>query len=142
MGIFRAPKLVRRASVDHTAAELDREWIVTNGLGGYASGTIAGLNTRRFHGWLIAALPAPHGRVMMLNQIEESLCVGGLIYQLTAENLSEATHTDTVSPFLKSFRLENGLPVFRYEGDGFTLEKRLWMFHQQNTTYVTYRLIK
>src|SRR5450631_1644320 len=142
MDIFRAPRLERRIGVDQTSAELDSEWIVTNGLGGYASGTIAGLNTRRFHGWLIAALPAPYGRVMMLNQIEESLCVGGRLYQLTAEDLSQATHTDTVSPFLKSFRLENGLPVFRYEGDDFTLEKRLWMVHQQNTTYVTYRLIK
>ena len=73
MNVFRAPRLVREIKVDQTSAELDREWIVTNGLGGYASGTIAGLNTRRFHGWLIAALPAPHGRMMMMNQIEETL---------------------------------------------------------------------
>src|SRR5271166_4245604 len=107
MSIFRAPKLVRDINIDHTAAELDREWIVTNGLGGYASGTIAGLNTRRFHGWLIAALPAPHGRMMVLNQIEERLRIEDRAYQLTAENLSRATHDDIVSPFLKSFRLEN-----------------------------------
>lgn len=142
MEIFRAPRLDRQISVDQTSAELDREWIVTNGLGGYASGTIAGLNTRRFHGWLIAALPAPHGRMMMLNQIEETLCVQDRTYKLTAENLSEATQTDTVSPFLKSFRLENGLPVFSYAAEDFTLEKRLWMVHGQNTTYVTYRLLK
>jgi predicted glycogen debranching enzyme len=142
MGIFRAPMLVRRASVDHTAAELDREWIVTNGLGGYASGTIAGLNTRRFHGWLIAALPAPHGRMMMLNQIDETLRVEDRVYSLTAENLSRATHDDTVSPFLQSFHLENGLPVFTYESDEFTLEKRVTMVHRQNTTYITYRLVK
>ena len=142
MGVFRAPRLVRRASVDHTAAELDREWIITNGLGGYASGTIAGLNTRRFHGWLVAALPAPHGRMMMLNQIDETLQIEDRVYSLTAENLSRATHDDIVSPFLQSFHLENGLPIFTYESDEFTLEKRVTMVHRQNTTYITYRLAK
>src|ERR1700679_637654 len=120
MEIFRAPKLVRHVEVDQTAAELDREWIVTNGLGGYASGTIAGLNTRRFHGCLIAALPAPHGRMMMLNEVEEILRIGDRTYTLTAEDLSQATQTDTVSPFLKSFRLESGLPIFTYAADAFT----------------------
>lgn len=142
MEIFRAPPLVRTAKVDQTSAELDREWIVTNGLGGYASGTIAGLNTRRFHGWLIAALPAPHGRMMMLNQVEETLCIEDRKYRLTADDLSQATYTDTVSPFLRNFRLEKGLPVFTYEADEFTLEKYLCMTHTQNTTYITYRLVK
>ena len=142
MEIFRAPRLVREIPVDQTSSELDREWIVTNGLGGYASSTIASLNTRRFHGWLIAALPAPHGRMMMMNQIEETLYVGDRTYQLTADNLSRATQTDTVSPFLKSFRLENGLPVFTYASDDFTLEKRLCMVHAQNTTYITYSLLE
>ena len=142
MKSFRAPEIIRTAKVDQTSAQLDREWIVTNGLGGYASGTIAGLNTRRFHGWLIAALPAPHGRMMMLNQVEETLRIEDRIYRLTADDLSRATYTDTVSPFLKSFRLENGLPVFTYAADEFTLEKRLCMAHLQNTTYITYRLIR
>ena len=142
MDIFRTPQLVRHIEVDQTSAELDREWIVTNGLGGYASGTIAGLNTRRFHGWLIAALPAPHGRMMMMNQIAETLRIDDRTYQLTADNLSLATQTDTVSPFLKSFRLEIGLPVFTYASDEFTLEKRVCMVHAQNTTYITYHLLK
>jgi predicted glycogen debranching enzyme len=142
MEIFRAPKLVRNVKVDQTSSELDREWIVTNGLGGYASGTIAGLNTRRFHGWLIAALPAPHGRMMMLNQVEETLCIEDRKYRLTADDLSRATFTDTVSPFLRNFCLENGVPVFTYAADEFTLEKRVCMVHSQNTTYITYRLIK
>jgi predicted glycogen debranching enzyme len=133
--------LVRTIRVDQASSGLDREWIVTNGLGGYASGTIAGLNTRRFHGWLIAALPAPHGRMMMLNHVEETVCVENRKYRLTADDLSQATYTDTVSAFLKSFRLENGLPVFTYATDEFTVEKRLFMTHTQNTTYVSYRLI-
>jgi predicted glycogen debranching enzyme len=140
--IFRAPELIREVKVDQTSSELDREWLVTNGLGGYASGTIAGLNTRRFHGLLIAALPAPHGRMMMLNQVEELLCIEGRKYHLTAENLSSATNTDTVSAFLRNFRLENGLPVFTYAADEFVLEKRLCMTHSQNTTYITYQLLR
>src|SRR5688572_6330545 len=52
---------------------LSREWLVTNGLGGYASGTVAGVNTRRYHGLLVAALPAPHGRIMMFNHLSEQL---------------------------------------------------------------------
>src|SRR5271168_139811 len=142
MELYRAPLLVREVEVDQTSADLDREWIVTNGLGGYASSTIASINTRRFHGWLIAALPAPLGRTMMLNQIEETLHLDDKVYPLTAEDLSRAAQTDTVSPFLKSFRLEHGLPVFTYAADEFTLEKRLCMVHRQNTTYITYRLLK
>jgi predicted glycogen debranching enzyme len=142
MEIFRPPHLVRDVNVDETSAKLDREWIVTNGLGGYASGNLAGLNTRRFHGWLIAALPAPHGRMMMLNQIEETLRIDDRSYQLAADYLSRAIQSDTVSPLLKSFRLENGLPVFTYAADEFMLEKRLCMIHRQNTTYITYRLLK
>ena len=50
-----------------------REWLVSNGLGGYASGTVAGVNTRRYHGLLVAALPNPHGRVMMMNYLGEQI---------------------------------------------------------------------
>src|ERR1700761_783442 len=52
---------------------VEREWILTNALGGYAAGTVAGVCTRRYHGLLIAALPAPLGRVMMFNQLAEEL---------------------------------------------------------------------
>jgi predicted glycogen debranching enzyme len=142
MKVFRAPELVRNATVEHNSSDLNREWIVTNGLGGYASGTIAGLNTRRFHGWLISALPAPHGRMMMLNQVEETVCIEDRRYRLTADDLSRATYTDTVSPFLRSFRLENGLPVFTYGSEEFVLEKRVCMVHTQNSTCITYRLLE
>jgi predicted glycogen debranching enzyme len=79
--------------------------------------------------------------MMMLNQIEETLRIEDREYRLTADDVSQATHTDTVSPFLKSFRLENGLPVFTYAADEFTLEKRICMAHLQNTTYISYQLI-
>ncbi len=121
---------------------LESEWIVTNGIGGYASGTLSGINSRRFHGWLIAALPAPHGRTMMLNRLEESLTVSGARTTLVAEDLLEATQQTPASPTLVEFRLEDGLPVWRYSCDSFELEKRLCMIYRQNTTFVQYILLR
>ncbi|MDQ3281832.1 MAG: amylo-alpha-1,6-glucosidase [Acidobacteriota bacterium] len=100
---------------------LTREWLVTNGLGGYASGTIGGAATRRFHGLLIAAMPAPLGRTMMLNHLEEWLTEGKLD--------------------LDEFVLEHGLPVWRYSSGAIRIEKRLLMPYGQNTTYILYRLL-
>lgn len=124
------------------ASLLTREWLVTNGLGGYASGTLAGLATRRFHGLLVAALPAPHGRLMMFNQLTElvhlpdgstvSLC--GEERQPGRENLSVAQH-------LADFHLELGLPVWRYEIGDIAVEKRVLMLHRQNTVHVSYKLL-
>ena len=121
------------------ADSLDREWIVTNGLGGYASGTIAGVITRRFHGLLIAALPSPYGRRMMLNDVAEQLrLLDGRVIQLGGEHTA---HTDVRvhgAEYLAEFRLEYGLPIWTYEVEGITVEKRLIMPHGQNTVYVTY----
>src|SRR5437867_7770676 len=66
-----------RGADDDTRQLIDAEWLVTNGLGGYASGTVAGVNTRRYHGVLVAALPNPIGRLVMLNHLSERVCVAG-----------------------------------------------------------------
>ena len=118
-----------------------REWLVTNGLGGYASGTIAGVITRRYHGYLIAALPAPLGRMVMLSHIAvqvrypggERREVGG------REQLQPPLEADT--GYLVEFRLEGGLPVWRFDVNGIVLEKRLFLTHMQNTVRVTYQLV-
>jgi predicted glycogen debranching enzyme len=127
---------------DRDKRSLESEWIITNGIGGYASGTLAGINTRRFHGWLIAALPAPHGRTMMLNQLEELLTVCGKRHMLVAEDLASATQQDTVSDELVEFRLEDGLPVWTYRCESFELEKRACLGYRQNTVYIRYTLIR
>jgi len=121
---------------------LEREWLVTNGLGGYASGTISGAATRRYHGLLIAAVPAPLGRVMMLNHLQEqvrlpdysTIRVGG--DELVGALDLHGTH------HLTEFRLELGLPVWHYEFFGHRVEKRVFMGHNQNTVYVNYRLLR
>jgi predicted glycogen debranching enzyme len=119
---------------------LRKEWLVTNGLGGYASGTVTGAITRRYHGLLIAALPNPLGRMMMLNGLSERLRLPDRRVVYTgAEELAGISPEATLA--LTEFRLEAGLPVWRYEVDGFVLEKRLILPYWQNTVHVTYLLL-
>lgn len=120
---------------------LTREWLVTNGLGGYASGTVYGVATRRYHGLLIAALPAPVGRLLMLNQLHEELMLpGGETVRLGGEERAGELQLHGAGR-LREFRLEMGLPVWHYEWNGYVLEKRLAMPHLQNTSYLRYRLL-
>jgi predicted glycogen debranching enzyme len=119
---------------------LHREWLVTNGLGGYASGTVSGSITRRYHGLLIAALPNPLGRMMMLNGLSERLRLPDRRAVYTgAEELAGAAPENRLP--LSGFSLETGLPVWRYEVEGFVLEKRLLMPYRQNTVHISYRLL-
>jgi predicted glycogen debranching enzyme len=138
--------LVRRLTWDaHTSREtlLDREWIVTNALGGYASGTISGAVTRRYHGLLIAALPAPLGRVVMWNHISEVLRFGpNDVVSLGAEERAGGQLDLHGAEFLREFRLEDGLPVWTYRVRDLVLEKRIWLPHLQNTVHVNYRLLE
>ena len=113
------------------------------GLGGFASGSVAGVPTRRYHGLLISALPTPLGRSVMLNHLSdwmrfkdgERVLIGG---QEHVGGLLELPGAQ----YLKEFRLEDGLPVWRYEVRGALLEKRILLPHMQNTVYVNYRLIE
>lgn len=118
---------------------LRREWLETNGLGGFASSTIAGLNTRRYHGLLTAATRPPVGRMLLLSKLEETLIVGGERYELSANQYPGAVHPQG-HRFLKAFRLDP-FPVFTYEVEGVELEKSVFMVHGENTTVVEYRLL-
>jgi predicted glycogen debranching enzyme len=121
---------------------LNLEWLVTNGLGGYASGTVAGVITRGFHGYLIAALPSPLGRMMMFNDIVEQVTLpDGRVVQLGGEERANAPLQVHGADFLREFRLDVGLPAWRYQVDGFILEKRLLLPHTQNTVYLTYSIL-
>jgi predicted glycogen debranching enzyme len=119
-----------------------REWLVTNGLGGYASGTVSTLMTRRYHGLLIAALPAPFGRTYMLSHLDERLSLAdGRVVATAVGWEASGTGKPTEMTDLAEFRLEMGLPVWRYELGELVLEKRLLLPYRQNTVHVTYRLI-
>ena len=121
----------------------EREWLITNGLGGYASGTLLGAITRRYHGLLIAALPAPLGRVMVLNQLTEYLGLpdsteielsSGLGFNESSESPGFAS--------LAEFRLEDGVPVWRYQIGSIVIEKKIFMVHRRNTTLISYDLLE
>jgi len=121
---------------------VEAEWLVTNGLGGYASGTVAGVITRRYHGVLVAALPNPLGRIVMLNHLGERVWLpSGQATPLAGEERAAGRLDPDVAQRLDAFRLEAGLPVWRYTWEGVTIEKRVYMPHKQNTVYVRYELI-
>jgi predicted glycogen debranching enzyme len=139
-------KLIRRINLRHTngedARQLHQEWLVTNGLGGYASGTISGAVSWRYHGLLIAALPSPLGRVVMLNHLAESLKFpDGRSVQLCGYESNPQDGILSCGEFLAEFRLENEMPIWRYELNNIVLEKVLVLLHGQNTVHITYRLI-
>ncbi len=119
-----------------------REWLVTNGLGGYASGTVAGTVTRRYHGLLVASLPAPLGRVVMLNHLLERVRVpGSEPMWLGDEDEVAGPNAADRAGRLAEFKLELGLPVWRYQIGAVEIEKRVVMPHGQNTVHVIYRLV-
>src|SRR5690554_1046191 len=117
------------------------EWLVTNGLGGYASGTLSGAVTRRYHGLLISALPSPAGRVIMFNHLAERIMLpDNSLVLLGYEDLS---NNEKPSPgFLVKFKLEMGLPVWIYELNDIVLEKRIIMPYMQNSVFIYYKLLK
>ncbi len=120
----------------------ETEWLVTNGLGGYASGTLDGVLTRVFHGYLIAALPSPLGRTMMLNDLLEQVVLDNRQTVPLNGLQTEADEYPSGFQYLTSFRLDSGLPVWTYEVEGTTIEKRVCLPHGQNTTYISYRVTK
>jgi predicted glycogen debranching enzyme len=121
---------------------LDREWLVTNGLGGYASGTVSGAVTRRYHGLLIAALPAPLGRVVMWNHVSEFLRFSDDdVVSLGAEERAGGQLDLKSADYLTEFRLEDGLPVWTYRVREVVVEKRVLLPHLQNTVHLSYRVI-
>lgn len=118
---------------------LTREWLVTNGLGGYASGSIAGVATRRYHGLLIAALPTPIGRTVMLSHLGEWLQMPDKrVVRLAGEERADTPYQ--LPEILTEFRLEMGLPVWRYRVGDVAVEKRILLPYGQNTVHVNYRM--
>ena len=134
-------EMVEEAPAAQLAPLARREWLVTNSLGGYASGTLAGIPTRRYHGLLVAALPAPVGRMLMLGQLSEVLRLpNGLIVRLGGDGLGGPGIEPPGAGHLREFRLEAGLPIWRYEVGDYAVEKRVFLAHLQNTVHVLYRL--
>ncbi len=133
MGVIR----IERAVCGDPEAARKLEWLVTNGLGGFASSSILGWNTRRYHGLLTAATKPPVGRVVMLSKLEETLVIGGQRYQLGSNRYPGTIYPEGYR-YLREFRLDP-FPVFVFDVEGVTLEKRVFLAHGENTTVVEYQ---
>ncbi|MDX2031050.1 MAG: amylo-alpha-1,6-glucosidase [Blastocatellia bacterium] len=117
-----------------------REWLETNGLGGFASATITGMHTRRYHGLLMAATKPPVGRLLMLSKLEETLIIDGRAHDLSVNRYPGAIHPQG-HRYQTGFRLDPG-PTFTWEVDGVVLEKSILMIHGENTVVVQYRRLQ
>jgi predicted glycogen debranching enzyme len=143
-----------REVCNHLPIAEQREWLVTNGIGGYASGTIAGLLTRRYHGLLIAALKPPLGRTLLLTKLDETAVYDGRTYPLFTNRWAVPTSALCepgrewmgVEPIgfhhLERFHLEGTTPVWTFACADALLEKRVWMQPGVNTTYIRYDLCR
>jgi len=120
------------------AQAASREWLETNGLGGFASSTIIGCNTRRYHGLLVATLKPPAGRTLLLSRLEEEVIVDGLSYPLSTNQFSGAVHP-LGHRFQEEFRLEP-FPTFRYRVGGVVIEKEVFVPQGLNAAVIIYRL--
>ena len=121
-------------------AGASREWLETNGLGGYASATVNGCNTRRYHGLLVAAIKPPVGRFVLLSKVEETLVIDGRSYELGTNRFPGVIHPQGFQ-HLKQFSLAP-FPTLCFSIAGTEIEKTLFMVHGENTTVIQYRLKK
>lgn len=117
-----------------------REWLVTNGIGGYASGTVSGDLTRRYHGLLVAALRPPVARMQLVAKLEETVSYDGSEFALATNRWASGAVEPKGYLNIESFRLEGTIPMWRFALSGALLEKRIWMQQGKNTTYVQYVL--
>ncbi|AUB42602.1 Glycogen debranching enzyme [Nostoc flagelliforme CCNUN1] len=117
-----------------------REWLVTNGIGGYASGTVAGLLTRRYHGLLVAALKPPLGRTLLLAKLDETVLYDTGSYSLHTNRWADGIVSPHGYQHIERFSLEGTIPLWRFAVADALLEKRVWMQQGANTTYIQYTL--
>jgi hypothetical protein len=119
-----------------------REWLCVNGIGGYAAGTVAGLHTRRYHGLLVAALDPPRARTLMVAKLEDRVRYDGAVHTLSTNRWADGTIAPDGFRRIERFRLDGTTPVWTYAVAHALVEKRVWMEHGANTTYVSYRLVR
>jgi predicted glycogen debranching enzyme len=117
-----------------------KEWLVTNGIGGFASGTVGGPLTRRYHGLLIAALHPPLGRTLLVAKFDETASYGGHDYPLFTNRWAGGEANPDSYLNIERFHLEGTTPVWTFALAEALLDKRVWMQQGANTTYVQYHL--
>lgn len=118
---------------------MEREWLASNGLGGYASSTIPGINTRKYHGLLVAAMQPPLKRTVILSRVEDSIIQGSRNFPLSSCEYPGAIHPNGYQ-LIRAFSA-HPFPRWAYQGEGWTIEKNLRLIRGENTVVVTYTLL-
>jgi predicted glycogen debranching enzyme len=118
-----------------------REWLVTNGIGGYGSGSVAGSITRGYHGLLVAAIKPPVDRRVMLVKLDEKVTYRGTVYDLATNRWANGAVSPEGYKNIQRFELDGSVPVWTYACADALIEKRIWMKQGANTTFVAYTLV-
>jgi predicted glycogen debranching enzyme len=126
---------------DLSAAE-QREWLVTNGIGGFASGTVAGSASRRYHGLLVAALNPPAGRTLLVGGLDELADIDGQTYPLAVHRWASGAIAPQGYRAILKFQLDGKIPVWTYQLGNALIEKRIWMRYGENTTFIQYTALQ
>lgn len=119
-------------------SNLEKEWLITNGLGGYASSTVLGINTRKYHGLLIAPLVPPGKRYLILSKVDESIEIGDKKYCLYSNICKD--YVSEGYKYLESFE-KTYVPIFTYKVNDVTIKKFICLEYGKNTTCILYRII-
>ncbi len=130
--------MLTREDLSDFDSAVQKEWLVTNGLGGYASSTVLGINTRKYHGLLVAALHPPGDRTVCLAKLDEEIRVSGTTYQISANQFSDVFYPEGFR-FLQSFSA-SPYPLYVYEAGRVTISKMLFMPHEKNVIAAIYRI--
>jgi len=125
--------------IEHFDEAIRKEWLVTNGLGGYASSTVLGVNTRKYHGLLVAALHPPSDRTVCLAKLDEDVCVGNSVYPLGGNEFHGKIFPQGYL-FLKQFSL-NPFPTYVYEAQNVNARKTVLMLKEKNAVAVAYKVL-
>ncbi len=125
---------------DHAGLR-DREWLITNGLGGYASGSLAGIPTRKYHGLFVPNLSAPKGRFIMISRCDEEVLCEGKRVLLGGAEFESGRSVGQAQRYLREFRLDHRIAIWLFDIDGTVIEKSVVLPHNQNTVCVGYRML-
>jgi predicted glycogen debranching enzyme len=132
------PKIsLERSLLSDTDKAVKKEWVVTNGLGGYASSTVLGINTRKYHGLLVASFNPPTDRRVLLTQLNEEVQVNNKTYPLGARELKSGIQPSEANRFLHGFTLEP-FPTYKYVIDKVQVKKTIFMLYRKNATITSY----
>ncbi len=123
---------------DNSGELCQKEWLITNGLGGYASSTLSFMNTRKYHGLLVASMEPPVDRMVLLSSLDEEIHIGGITHELACHKYMGVVHPQGFS-YIKEF-VEGPIPSWKYDVDGIHILKALLMEHGKNTVFIKYAI--